>query len=366
MTTLRVGFVVQGEGRGHMTQALAMAGFLRDAGHEVARVWIGTSPHRSVPSYFTEGIGAPVEAFDAPVQVPDRRGVGVSPAATTADFARRLPAFARATRTLHDGTRTLDVVVNFLDVVAGASRVIHDSAVPAVAVAHNYLFLHPDLGPLPGPTWMQRAVLGWTRATAARATLKIALSFAPGAAVPSERLEVAPPLLRTGLGEVGRSDGGFLLAYALNPGYGDVLSAWQRVHPDVPIRCYLDGGPGVLMEPPGPGFEACHLDQERFLADLRRCRAFVGSAGFEAICEAHYLGKPVLAVPTAGHYEQDLNAWDAARHGAARAGTYADLSDFWHRLTPPAAESVRAFRSWVDEAPWRHVDAVERASRPVS
>src|SRR5680860_217127 len=99
MTKLHVGFVVQGEGRGHMTQALAMAGFLRDAGHEVARVWIGTSPYRSVPSYFTEGIGAPVEAFDAPVQVPDRRGVGVSPAATAADFARRLPAFARATRT---------------------------------------------------------------------------------------------------------------------------------------------------------------------------------------------------------------------------------------------------------------------------
>lgn len=364
MTKLRVGFIVQGEGRGHMTQALALAAFLRDARHEVARVWIGTSPYRSVPSYFTGGIGAPVEVFDAPVQVPDRRRVGMSPAATAADFVWRLPAFARATRTLHDGTHGLDVVVNFLDLVAGASRVIHGSPVPAVAIAHNYLFLHPEVGPLPGPSWMRRAVLGWTRATAARTSLKLALSFAPGASVPEERLQVAPPLLRTGLAAVERSDEGFLLAYALNPGYGDVLSAWQRAHPDVPVRCYLDGGPGVLREAPGPGFEACHLDQERFLADLGRCRAFVGSAGFEAICEAYYLGKPVLAVPTAGHYEQELNAWDAARHGAARAGRYTELADFWYRLTPPAPDAVRAFRAWVDEAPRRHVEAIELASRP--
>ena len=168
MKSLRVGFVVQGEGRGHMTQALALAGFLRDAGHEVARVWIGTSPYRSVPPYFVEGIGAPVEVYDAPVQVPDRHGVAVSPTATLADVVRRAPRFWRAMRALHEGTRTLDVVVNFLDLIAGASRVVHGSAVPAVAVAHNYFFLHPDVGPLPGATRMQRAVLGWARATAAR------------------------------------------------------------------------------------------------------------------------------------------------------------------------------------------------------
>jgi uncharacterized protein (TIGR00661 family) len=363
MTGLRVGFVVQGEGRGHMTQALALARFLRDAGHEIARVWVGTSPYRSVPSYFTEGIGAPVEGFDAPVQVPDRHGVAVSSAATVADAVRRAPAFARATRRLHEGTRSLDVVVNFLDLVGGVSRVFHGSSVPAVAVAHNYLFLHPDLQPLPGSTAVQRAVLGWTRATSARTELRLALAFAPRTAVPSERLEIVPPLLRPGLAEVARGDDGFLLAYALNPGYGGLLAAWQRANPDVPVRCYLDGGPEALREAPGPGFEACHLDQNRFLSDLGRCRAFVGSAGFEAVCEAFYLGKPVLTVPTAGHYEQELNAWDAELHGAARAGGYDHLSDFWRRRPLPRSEAVRAFRSWVNEAPARHVEAIERASR---
>ena len=363
VSQLRVGFVVQGEGRGHMTQALALARFLRDAGHEIAQVWVGTSPHRSVPAYFTEGIGAPVEGFDAPVQVPDRRGVAASPVATAVDALRRAPGFVRAARRLHEGTKHLDVVVNFLDIVAGVSRTVHSSTVPAVAVAHNYLFLHPDLDPLPGATWVQRPVLGWTRATSAGASRRLALSFSSAAPVPSERLEVVPPLLRPGLDGVERGDEGFLLAYALNTGYGDLLAAWQRAHPEVPVRCYLDGGAAALRERPGPGFEACDLHQERFLRDLGRCRAFVGSAGFEAICEAFYLGKAVLAVPTAGQYEQTLNAWDADRHGAARAGDYGDLWDFWRRLTPPSADRVDAFRSWVAEAPARHVAAVEAASR---
>lgn len=79
MRRLAVAFVVQGEGRGHMTQALALARFLGDAGHEVSRVLVGVSPFRTVPEYFAAEIGAPVETFDAPTQVPDRASRGCRP-----------------------------------------------------------------------------------------------------------------------------------------------------------------------------------------------------------------------------------------------------------------------------------------------
>jgi hypothetical protein len=105
------------------------------------------------------------------------------------------------------------------------------------------------------------------------------------------------------------------------------------------------------------------LSQDAFLEDLGRCRAFVGSAGFEAVCEAFHLGKPVLAVPTAGQYEQQLNAWDAERHGAAWAGGYEDLDRFWDALPTPTASSVAAFRTWVASAAEHHVKAVEWAAR---
>ena len=279
--------------------------------------------------------------------------------ATAADVLRRSPSFIRAARRIHHGTRDLDVVVNFLDMVAALSRVLHGSRVPHLSVGHNYVFLHPELHPLPGAGWTQSSVLGWTRATATRSRIRLALSFVPRVPVPDERLVVAPPLLREGLDDIQRSNEGFLLAYALNSGYGDMLADWHRGRPDVRVRCYLEGGAAALSSPPPGGFEARELSQTDFLQDLGRCRAFVGSAGFESLCEAFYLGKPVLAVPTRGQYEQSLNAWDAEQHGAAWAGDYGDLDRFWDESPAPTEAAVTAFRTWVRAAPEHHVRAVE-------
>ena len=60
MRALNVVFVVQGDGRGNMTQAIALAAILRDAGHIVTKAMIGRSVHRLTPTYFAESIDAPV------------------------------------------------------------------------------------------------------------------------------------------------------------------------------------------------------------------------------------------------------------------------------------------------------------------
>lgn len=41
------------------------------------------------------------------------------------------------------------------------------------------------------------------------------------------------------------------------------------------------------------------------------CKAYASTAGFESVCEAMYLGKPILMVPA--HIEQDCNAYDAKK-----------------------------------------------------
>lgn len=363
MGALRVAFVVQGEGRGHMTQALALASILTEAGHEVVEVLVGRSPHRPVPDYFRTGIGAPVREFDAPVQVPDRSGQGVSLGRTLADAARRGPAFFRSMVAIAERTAEADVVVNLLDLLGGVSRTLFPSGVPALAIAHNYVFLHPRLQDAPGPAGVRKLVMAYARATAAGTARKVALSFDPLPPCPELALEVAPPLLRPGLDGMDVADDGHLLAYTLNPGYAGVLAAWQRRHPATVVHCYLEGGTDGLAEDPPPGFHAHRLDEKAFLAHLARCRAYVGSAGFESICEAHYLGKAVLAVPTEGQFEQELNAWDAQRSGAARSGSYEDLDDFWRSPPTPSPRRTRSFREWVARGPGIFVDAVERTAR---
>lgn len=373
MGALRVAFVVQGEGRGHMTQALALAAFLRHAGHEVIEVLVGRSPHRSVPRYFRDGIGAPVREFDAPVQVARRDGQGLSVGRTLADAVRRAPAFIRSVVAIAERTSEADVVVNLLDLLGGVSRTLFPSAVPALAVAHNYVFLHPDLKDAPGPRNVRRLVMAYARVTAARTARTVALSYTELPPRPELDLEVAPPLLRPGLDDLHVTGGDYLLAYALNPGYADTLAEWhrrasrgaeeRRDPTPLEVHCYVEGGAGALTAMPAEGFRAHPLDERPFMEHLAGCRAYVGSAGFESICEAHYLGKPVLAVPTAGQFEQELNAWDAERSGAARSGSYADLDDFWRSAREPEVDRIEAFRAWVDRAPGIFVEAVERTAR---
>lgn len=57
---MKVLFVVQGEGRGHLTQAIAMEDLLRRNGHEVVEVLVDKSNSRSLPGFFNRNIKAPI------------------------------------------------------------------------------------------------------------------------------------------------------------------------------------------------------------------------------------------------------------------------------------------------------------------
>jgi uncharacterized protein (TIGR00661 family) len=50
------------------------------------------------------------------------------------------------------------------------------------------------------------------------------------------------------------------------------------------------------------------FSKEGFLQDLASCKGIIATAGFTLISEALYLGKPYLAFPMEGQFEQQLNA----------------------------------------------------------
>jgi len=131
--------------------------------------------------------------------------------------------------------------------------------------------------------------------------------------------------------------------------------------PEVDVHCYAPGGPDASVQD-RPGFRVHQLDDEAFLRHLAGCRAYVGTAGFESVCEAYYLGKPLLAVPVGGHFDQAFNAADIRRVGMGMTGSFQDLDDFWDDPPTPPAARVQAFRRWVGRAPELLVRAVEEAA----
>lgn len=362
---LDIAFIVQGEGRGHMTQALAVRRFLADAGHRVVKVFLGTSPFRPPPRYFTEGIGAPVETFSAPTLVPDGRSRAMSVRRTAAYDLPRIPWFVSSGLAIRRGIRGVrpDVVVNFLDLIAGFVHFFTrwPPPPPRVAVGHTYLMGHPGAAPPPPGLGGRLGLALLARIAAVGAGTPLGLSFDP--LRPTARVHPIPPLLRPVLGSLEPSDQGYLLAYALNPGYVRELSDWQARNPSEAVHCYVAGGARAVDQPSRPGFTLHDLDDEAFLRHLAECRAYAGTAGFEAVAEAFWLGKPVLAVPVERHYEQAFNAVDIRRAGVATVGTFSDLDRFWAHLPVPEPHRVEAFRTWVSQAPARIVGAIEEAAR---
>ena len=75
---MKILFVIQGEGRGHLTQALSLRQKLADEGHEIVGVLVGKSPARRLPGFFSEKIGVPVYPFESPNFLPSAKNKQVN------------------------------------------------------------------------------------------------------------------------------------------------------------------------------------------------------------------------------------------------------------------------------------------------
>ena len=78
---------------------------------------------------------------------------------------------------------------------------------------------------------------------------------------------------------------------------------------------------------------------------LASCNALVTTAGFESVCEAMYLGKPVMMVPVPNHFEQECNAMDGVISGAGVTSKTFNLSVILDYL-PKHVDQSQKFRSW--------------------
>ena len=72
-----------------------------------------------------------------------------------------------------------------------------------------------------------------------------------------------------------------------------------------------------------------------FIDDVASAKAIIATAGFTLISEALYLGKPYLAMPMRGQFEQELNALMIDQLGYGKRVTRprsASIAEFLYRL----------------------------------
>ncbi len=351
-----------------MTQALALRGMLRRAGHEVCQVLVGRSARREVPAFFAHKIDAPLAFFESPNFVCDQRDCAIRLRPTLAHAVRRSPHLRRSLAVLgtHLAQHQPDVVINFFEPVVGLYYALRRPGIPLVCIAHQYLFLHPayQFPDLPGfsrPQASQRGALKlFTRLTAWGASRRLALSITPMPEAKTRSLVVVPPLLRDELFEQRVVHDDFLLVYLLNSGYARQIEQWHAQHPDVRLHCFWDNPDAAEVERRDATLTFHRLHDEKFLTLMAQCKGLVTTAGFESVCEAMYLGKPALMVPVGGHFEQHCNAHDAEQAGAGLADTQFLIDRLLHFEQNDPAQTAR-FGTWVQGAEARFVEEIEAA-----
>ncbi|MEZ4903082.1 MAG: glycosyltransferase family protein [Spirosomataceae bacterium] len=340
-------FIVQGEGRGHLTQAISLAQILQQNGHEVVQVLVGVGEGRQLPTFFTQQIQAPVQTFHSPHLMMGKKGISF--AKTIGYHLFRLWRYVRSVAKIKSIVRAQspDVIVNFYDVLGGIYAFLYRSNIPLVAVGHHYLFFHPEMI-FPQKRGLDHWLLKInTYITALQAEKLLALSFQFFQDQPQSRIVVTPPLLRQAVHGLYPTQQNYLLAYVTYTSLSNNIVQWHLQNPTIPLHCFWDNAQYNEEYVYDETLTFHQVDGQKYLQMMADCKALVTTAGFESVCEAMYLGKPVMMVPA--HYEQACNALDAQKAGAGVAADTFDLSILLDYL--PQHQLIQdSFQHWCSQA----------------
>ena len=357
---MRFLLIVQGEGRGHLTQAISLTEILENNGHTVAGALVGTATGEEVPAFFTDNFTKRIFPFASPYLAYNAKTKALDIPKTISNAFLKLPAYIRSLRKMHALVKELnpDIIINFYDVLGGIHQLLFRSQIPMACIAHQYLLLHPDFKH-PANHWLDKVLVNTnTRITALGAAKKLALSFTDFTNYEPQKIAIIPPLLRAEISGLQTDNHGYLLAYVTQYALAEQLMQWHDNNPDVAIHCFWDNPNYTNTFHYSPNLHFHKINGRKFIEMMQNCRGLVTTAGFESVCEAMYLGKPTLMIPVPKHYEQACNALDAQRAGAGISGTSFDLTAFIDYL-PTHQDISTEFQYWYNRGTFTFLREVE-------
>jgi uncharacterized protein (TIGR00661 family) len=311
---------------------------------------VGKSERRQIPKFFYEKVKAPVKLYESPNFLVRENNKGILLFKSILYNLRRCRRYFRSMSFINQRIKETkpDLVINFYELLAGLTYAFYRPPSPYICVGHQFLFLHPEFV-FPRSQWIQKKMLNFnTRITSLRAEKFLALSFIPMDDVPRKKIYVVPPLLRNEVLGLTPGTGNYVLGYMLNAGYSEEIINWHKSRPEVTAHFFWDksDAPEDLEVEKNLYFH--RINDIKFLSFMKDCMGYASTSGFESVCEAMYLGKPILMVPTGGHFEQLCNSLDASRAGAGIVSERFDLDRFLNYI--PNYVKNDSFNSWIKNA----------------
>ncbi|MGL4598161.1 MAG: glycosyltransferase family protein [Bacteroidia bacterium] len=359
----RVLFIVQGFGRGHLTQAISMRQLLEKEGYEVCAVLVGGGDQASIPAFFKTSFATiPVAQFISPEFI-TRNNRSIEIGKTIWFNLKRLRKYKKSIDQIDLEVKKYrpDLLLNFYDPLVGMYMRSKRPSIPLVCIAHQYLGEHPGFRFPEGRVLDRMALMKYSRLTCSKATLVLALSFYPLRNFDQKRICVVPPLLREAVHKQKIEQKPFYLVYLAVRGYRDDIIKWHRKNPETVLHVFSDQPQDEACLEIRPNLFFHKLSETKFLEMMASCKGLITTAGFESVCEALYLDKPVYMIPVEGHYEQLCNALDGFRAGAGIYDRKYNIDRFIKWLPTHQSRSAE-FREWSDQAGYLISTAINNAT----
>lgn len=345
-------FIVQGEGKGHMSQAMALKEYLYEAGHTVDAVFLGISSSDIVPDYFRDNFPDNLHIFRSPwfLRTPNKKGIYVG--RTLLFNLVRSPGYLQTIARIRREIDAIgpDVVFNFYELLGAFAMRRTAPGIRKIGVGHHfYLYLNRSLCKA-GPAWHRWLLRLHTSMIIKSCDRVLALSFRKEQGSPN--IQVVPPLVRRQFREMSYVPGDRYLAYMLSEGFIYDLVMLGKSLPG--FQADLFTSLNVAIEIP-EGIRLHPFDAKKFSNLMASCKGLITTAGFDIAAEAACHGIPLAVIPSHNHFEQRCNGADITANGIGVVVSQVD-----HRIL----EKMRSFdsgeyRAWVEMAGEQFIKCVE-------
>jgi uncharacterized protein (TIGR00661 family) len=330
----RIFYSLSGEGRGHASRAIALVSRLM-AQHEVTLFTFGDAldllapwcKERRIPLVSIPGLRFRYH--------PRRLALRRTALAGLKYLSGQLPGLVRL---LSEKVRRESPDLVITDFEPALPRAAERCGVPFVSLNHQHFLVVNDLSSLPAHLrwygdFMGLVVRGYCSGQAR--TIVSSFYFPPLKRAYRERAVQVGVLLRPEVLAARPSREGHLVAYLRRFTLPQLLEALRSC--GLPVRVY-----GLGDRPEAGPLTFKGVSTGGFLEDLASSEALVCTAGNQLLGEALYLGKPVLALPEPGNFEQRIHAHFLRQSGAGDWSPMESMDDAGLKRFLSALDGFRA------------------------
>lgn len=341
-------FTVQGEGKGHLSQAIALKQILENHGHSIVGITLGMSKKRSIPTYFLKEFPK-IRTLASPGIIYGK-GKSVKTLKTTLQGILGILKYKKSTQKLDKliKDKKPDYIINFYEYTTGLFYLLNKCEVPCISVGHQVLLLNKNFIPLPTNKIEQYFLNLYTKLVTYGSKKYLGLSFYPLENDNEREIIAIPPLIRKEIKDLKTSKNGGILMYITHPNYYLDIIQWHKKNPTIKIDVFWDNPEFPIITEINKNLFFHQVDSIKFIQYLKDCKGLCCTAGFESIAEAMYLDKPVMVIPIQNHIEQKINAWDTFNAGAGIASENIDLDKFIRYLDSHLSIS-KTFIEWQNQ-----------------